>query len=256
LSLAFQGHHERFGTFPSGGGGWKHHMTINNGHPAIGKDQFGGWGYQVLAFIEKIDVWEGNAAADNASNSLDVNRSIAAISAVIPTMFCPSRRSPTNDTAVADWGYNYPSDTTGQVYRHGKCDYAASNSSGTGLLRQTTPTSVQIPYCVADVTDGLSNTFCVGEKQMDVGALGTYQSDDNEGYSVGWDWDTVRLTNQLPAPDCRNCAGHAAVFGSSHPGGLNMSLADGSVRFIAYTIDAATFADLGQRNDHHAVSLP
>ncbi len=256
LALAFQGHHDRFSCFPSGGAGWTYHMTINNGNPAIGKDQFGGWGYQVLPFIEQIDVWQGNNAAENATNSLDVNRSIAAISAIIPTMFCPSRRHPTNDSVASDWGYTYPSSTGGQSYHHGKCDYAASNTSGTGLMRQTTPTNRQNPVAISEVTDGTSNTFCVGEKMMDRSALGSYQSDDNEGYSVGWDWDTIRYTTLLPAPDCTNCSGHSSVFGSSHPGGLNMSLADGSVRFITYTIDAQTFGNLGQRNDGTPVNLP
>ena len=35
-----------------------------------------------------------------------------------------------------------------------------------------------------------------------------------------------------------------------------MALADGSVRFIAYTVEATTFADLAQRNDNHPVNLP
>ena len=38
-------------------------------------------------------------------------------------------------------------------------------------------------------------------------------------------------------------------FGSSHIGGLNACLADGSVRFIRYSISPTTFRDLCIMND-------
>ncbi len=39
----------------------------------------------------------------------------------------------------------------------------------------------------AAITDGLSGTILPGAKQLDSARIGTYQDDDNEGYTGGWD---------------------------------------------------------------------
>src|SRR5205807_618144 len=52
---------------------------------------------------------------------------------------------------------------------------------------------------MADLTDGASNTLMVGEKQLNLAALGT-GSDDNEcPFLAGWsgDWDHYRRTSQV-----------------------------------------------------------
>jgi prepilin-type processing-associated H-X9-DG protein len=84
----------------------------------------------------------------------------------------------------------------------------------------------------------------------------TPRSDDNEGYSAGNDWDTMRNANNPPARD--TCAATSergfAGFGASHPSGLNIVFADGSVRHVAYAIDPTVFARLGTRADGQPVS--
>ena len=85
-----------------------------------------------------------------------------------------------------------------------------------------------------------------GEKRMDITNMGSYQSDDNEGYTCGWDHDAARLTSTLPLPDGRlgtNAGGN--IFGSSHSGGANFVMVDGSVKFISYNLLLATFQALG-----------
>ena len=42
-------------------------------------------------------------------------------------------------------------------------------------------------------------------------------------------------------------------FGSSHPGGFNAVFADGSVRFIPFTISTTTFWHLASRRDGQAL---
>jgi prepilin-type processing-associated H-X9-DG protein len=51
-----------------------------------------------------------------------------------------------------------------------------------------------------------------------------------------------------------NC--DASHFWSLHSGGANFLLADGSVRFLPYSIDPTTFLYLCVRNDGHAVGVP
>ena len=35
-------------------------------------------------------------------------------------------------------------------------------------------------------------------RKLNVNLLGSYQSDDNEGYTVGWDWNSVLQTECRP----------------------------------------------------------
>ena len=57
-------------------------------------------------------------------------------------------------------------------------------------------------------------------------------------------------TARPPAPDYTSPAGDGDLrFGSSHTGGFNALLADGSVHFLSQTIDMKTYQHLGCRND-------
>jgi prepilin-type processing-associated H-X9-DG protein len=107
---------------------------------------------------------------------------------------------------------------------------------------------------MASVIDGLSNTLFAGDKRINRTRLGTYQNDDNEGYTAGWDHDTIRTTDKSPQPDLTSGTGDGNQrFGSSHTGGFNALFGDGSVRFIRYTIDITTFRRLGIINDGQVV---
>ena len=47
--------------------------------------------------------------------------------------------------------------------------------------------------------------------------------------------------------------GHNYFFGSAHPAGFHMSMADGSVRNVTYEIDPTVFNALGTRNGDETV---
>ena len=102
----------------------------------------------------------------------------------------------------------------------------------------------------ADLTDGTAHTLLVAEKRMNLRFLGQPQDDDNEGYTAGWNEDTIRRTTRPPAPDHRDPTGDGdKLFGSSHPGRMNAAFADGSVRPVSYAVDRLTFELLGDRAD-------
>src|SRR5207249_4804172 len=105
---------------------------------------------------------------------------------------------------------------TGAKVTHALCDYAASNSEGTGAVRQ------YYPVRSAEITDGMSNTLLLADKRLNLAGLGTNQPDDNEGYTAGWDVDTIRTTSLPPAADFRGSYyDNKGLFGSSHPSGIN-----------------------------------
>ena len=100
------------------------------------------------------------------------------------------------------------------------------------------------------------DTLIVGEKRMNLATLGQPQDDDNEGYTAGWNEDTIRSTDLPPATDYLADIGDGEkLFGSSHPGTVNMVFVDGSVHALAYFIDAETFANLGNRKDGQSINL-
>ncbi len=272
LALACHSHQQAIGLLPSlGGPTYRWHMTYINGTPAVTPKQHGGWGFQVLPYIEATSVWMGGSA------TTDIERSIVAISTPNTLFFCSSRRRPEVVTAN-DW-YPYP-ESSGKSFGHAKTDYAAStsttafyredgstgfsNSAGVGAITRTfsgTDTEFKSlpPVGIDDIRDGASNTMLIAEKRLNVGRLGMMQTDDNEGYTVAVDHDAQRSTNSVPLPDPMSSSSDVygeGRFGSSHSGGLNAAMGDGSVRFLSFSIELQTFRRLGCRSDGEPVVVP
>ena len=231
IALACHNHHDNLLYFPTGGWQWWTPPNYVNGSPAVGADQQAGWGFQILPYIEGDNVWRTSA--------------VVAIGTQNRLFFCPTRRAPQTIT-YAD---QYTPPVTGTMLTHALCDYAGSNLDGTGVIKQF------FPNRIADITDGTSNTLLVSEKRLNISGLGTNQPDDNEGYTVGWDEDTVRYTDRTSMPDYRasNGAGQQR-FGSSHPSRFNTVFADGSVHSLSYDIDATVFRYLGNRSDGQVIA--
>ena len=143
-----------------------------------------------------------------------------------------------------------------------RCDYAASAGPVPWVCLR--PADVgpfrARPYQPARLTDlanGTSGTILVGEKRVNAATLDRPQPQNNEGWRVGWDWDTVRSTILPPERDWRDAApgwferdwvGGAYsynpasqgwwgnMFGGPHSACL-FAYADGSVRSVAFGTD-------------------
>ena len=263
LGLAFHSHHAAQGFFPSAGGpDWTWHMTYDdNGNPAIAPDQHGGWGFQILPYIEEQAVWEGGGATNN------LDRSIVVISTPHDFMFCPTRRSP-EVVQAGDWLSNPRN--SGKTFGHAKNDYAAAShdvstrfSDGT-VMNKAEGVGVVTRYLddkptvtsIKKVSDGTSKTMLLGEKRMNVALLGQMQANDNEGYTCGWNHDIMRYTSRDPKPDFQHSSDPGDDrFGSSHTGGMNIALTDGAVQFLSYDVESEIFKRLGHRADGLPLSL-
>jgi prepilin-type N-terminal cleavage/methylation domain-containing protein/prepilin-type processing-associated H-X9-DG protein len=234
IGVAFHSHHTALGYFPSGGWHWWTPPRYDGGQPLVGSKQTAGWGFQILPYLDAVDVWRGGP--------------LVAIATPNPIFFCPARREP--QTITYEDQYTPSLVPPGQLITHALMDYAASNLEGTGAVRQFYPLSI------SDITDGTSQTLLAGEKRLDLGWLGTNAPDDNEGYTCGFDHDSMRLTTRRPAPDPResdNATGDN-LFGSSHPDVFNVVFADGSVHTLSYQISRIVFSYLGNKSDGNAIS--
>ena len=232
ISLAFHNHHSVNEFFPTGGWDWSTPPTYVNGVPAVGADQQAGWGFQILPFVEQEAVWKGGGAAT------DNDKALLAIAQPLKVFFCPSRRGPQTVT------YAYPGYLGGTSQVHGLCDYAASNLDNTGVVRQFKPTRI------TDIKDGTSNTLMVSEKQLVIQYVDSGDWHDDCGWSDGWDPDIMRYTAFQPQPDQPEVPGVTGYkFGSAHPTGINGLFADGTVRWIRYTVDVKVFNAIGGVSD-------
>jgi prepilin-type N-terminal cleavage/methylation domain-containing protein len=231
IGIAFHLHHDQLHFFPTGGWDWSSPPNyIAAGQPCTGADQQAGWGFQILPYLEAENIWRAGAEV--------------AIATPNPVFFCPLRRPPQTVT----YGDEYDPPVTGGDLVHALCDYAASNEEGTGVVRQFTPVQID------QITDGTSMTLMVAEKRLNLALLGTNQPDDGEGYTSGWDEDTICSTTVAPMLDYKGGTwDEERRFGSSHPLLFNALIADGSVHRIAYTIDLTIFQYLGSINDGHVI---
>jgi prepilin-type processing-associated H-X9-DG protein len=113
---------------------------------------------------------------------------------------------------------------------------------------------VNISTSFAEVRDGLSNTICTGELQrLTDPAFGTARSHD--GWAVGGS-STLFSTGCMAYGNNFVASGGQMMNnnyfgspGSQHPGGANVGMGDGSVRFMYDTFDARTFALMGSMDD-------
>lgn len=274
LALGALNHESSQGFFPTGGfGSWYvgdpdkgFRVIVVNDSPSSG--QPGGFFYNLLPYIEQ------QAYHDVGMGKTDAEKRVlwqTQIEKPIATLFCPSRRRPHG--GGLGWLGSSPSYPNGPpwsnvqqpVKAEAHNDYAV-NAGDTGVAHFPPVSKYDnwtgISYLasevpMADIKDGTSNTYMVGEKYLAPEAYydGNAAGDDNSAV-CGHDWDICRWTypsaSYLPKQD-RAGYNSSIEFGSPHPGAMNMAMCDGSVRQISYTIDIQTHAYLGNRKDRQVI---
>jgi prepilin-type N-terminal cleavage/methylation domain-containing protein/prepilin-type processing-associated H-X9-DG protein len=260
LGLAFLNHTDALGYFPPGGASTGGVTFAAPGEPHGGIEQKAGWGFHVLPYIEADNVHRGGGGRTTQECSAIV------VGTPNKLFFCPSRRAPmvilyssppSPSGFLTDMGFK-----SSDVIHTALCDYAAtargpddnSEEEANGVVRICYGRSTHLVR-IAQVTNGMSNTLMLGEKRVNRATLGKQEKDDNQGYSVGFDQDTVRCVSLPPQPDAfiptgdYNETGHSR-FGSAHQAGFNTVFCDGSVHLITYSIPVSVFAQLGDiQND-------
>jgi prepilin-type N-terminal cleavage/methylation domain-containing protein len=260
IGLAFLNHISERGYFPPGGGALDNYLPPSfdsHGSPDVGINQRGGWGFNILPYLGEENTYRGGSATTN------LDRVLVAIGTPHKVFFCPTRRAPmafpysvppSPDAYLTDMGL--PADAHPQV---AQCDYAASNLDGTGIVR----TTLNLPENLVrfrDVRNGMSNTLMLGEKRLNLFNLGGNMKDDNQGYAVGYDRDTVRYTgpDYPPAQDFRRNGPYdddgGLRFGSSHLASFHVVFADGAVHHISYGIVPRVFNQFGDINNRDPIT--
>ncbi|MCS7237349.1 MAG: DUF1559 domain-containing protein [Thermoguttaceae bacterium] len=99
---------------------------------------------------------------------------------------------------------------------------------------------------LAQVTDGLSQTFLAGERASDRGYATWVGTPPGNECFPGMILGSTEVKLNYRGP-------HAHGFSSFHPGGANFVFGDGSVRFVRDTIDLAVYRSLSTRGKGESV---
>jgi prepilin-type processing-associated H-X9-DG protein len=234
IGLALHQFHGDYNCFPSNGG-WDGKQTILDvsGKPFVPKthdagasfpfvwgvgdparspvNQTGSWAYAILPYVEETEMhlkrtWE----------------------TPVKLYICPERRRPIAQEAVDkdQWGEYF-----GGGWKWGKTDYA-----GNALVIPNRPMVVHM----AEIQDGTSNTFLVGEKAMrpDNYISGTWYWD--EPFFLGGSQGTQRSGRFVLKDDMSMDRRFRFNWGSAHSGGANFLYADGSVRLIPHGTESSS----------------
>jgi prepilin-type N-terminal cleavage/methylation domain-containing protein len=246
IGLAFHSYHDTFKALPPG--------RI---------DQNGGatWCVLLLPYIEQPALFK-----EWDMKKLYYDQSPAMVSSQVPTWYCPARRSAADNMlsnsgdgglpgALGDYGVCDGEDSADHVYNETSANGAVILSSygeGSGVA-----THWHSLTNWDSITDGLSNTFLVGEKHVVLGKFGV--GGDVSGTDPHGDGSIYNSD-----PENANCARVASAacplalsptsvfnrnFGSWHKDICQFTMCDGSVHAIGVSIDVEIYRRLGVRND-------
>lgn len=267
-SLAIQNIETVMGSIPTAGWGawWIGDPDRGNGVP-----QPGGWVYCTLPYLERTDL----RRLGQGQQQSDKEKSLAMLVTSPMTVFnCPTRRraeaypvsqpyalQPLDSAAVmaaarTDYAANAGDQSRCEVVQWGGPLSLAegddpkfpwpdvSDHTGTCYLRsQIQP---------AQIVDGLSQTYLLGEKYLDAGdyTTGANHGDDWSMYT-GYQDDICRCGYRPPLPD--SSPGDTCRFGSAHPTVWNVAFCDGRVRSLSFEIEPKVHRLLANRADHRPI---
>jgi len=271
FGLALHNYHDMAGMFPVGG-------TGAGGSSYSGKPQVS-WAVRILPYLDQAPLYNqlNFATANVTSQTLASGR--PAREHVVTIFRCPSdtfpNLAPIGSSQYAQTSYSgsigsqrTPSNSSScnpflsfaEATPATNADYArtADSRAVSGMFAQGA-----VSIAIRDVTDGTSNTLCIGE------ILTSCHSPD---YFYGW-WPAVgRITSastlapinemttcersqRITDPNCTDpkSFNYSWGFKSMHVGGAQFLLVDGSVRFLSENINHQTYQYLGGRAEGQVI---
>ena len=296
IGLAFQNHHDSQKFFPSGG--WSQSF-VGDPDEGFGAKQPGGWAFSVLPYMELAtvhDMGRGVPVKDGATNATKKTSNTQVVQLSVPEFMCPTRGRAQLSATCPGCGPVNVNVTTEMPMT--KMDYAGNfgdtnwcngrtecgcvvvtdanaipGNVVTGRTWTNWPDTERLTgvvftrseVTIAQVGDGTSNTYAVGEKFIDpTGYEGWSDGGNDWSMFSGTQDDTVRTTHYeagsnatlTPTQDQSQIGGNTAHrFGSAHASGAFFAMCDGSVQFVTFDISPEIHRRLGNRDDGQVVSL-
>ena len=199
------------------------------------------WLARALMFAEQnnyADSWGTLGAAEGGLDNEDLQHRGVSVS----ILNCVSRRSSQPYPLTGEFGDRFGTEAA-------RSDYAINGGaaevpSGTWIeLKKEGVWRLGKMTAMASIRDGLSNTYLLGEKAMNVREYETGDDFGDRAPAFGWadsqvgGNSTIRFAARTPVRDHESSCTACHDFGSAHPQVWNAAMADGSVHGIAYNID-------------------
>lgn len=284
IGLAMHNYHDTAGTLPPG----------MFGAPGTADGSCWGWGTMILPQIDQAPLYNQLSTAPNGKSHFTGLPAIgfgAAMSSFsppltllqtnLPVFRCASDGGAATVTIPPGGLNGSRADSTTQF---GRANYAGVVGStydpSSGLLVGNGAFGESICNNFSSFSDGLSNTFLVGERRSPGMTAGMYTggdtiwagANDDEGPYIDWQgfavtlgvcdvWDKLNLrTATPPGVGTINNNQPYTAFSSYHVGGGHFLMGDGSVRFISDNIatgapnsPGSTYQNLAGRNDAQVI---
>lgn len=257
LALGIHGYHDTNSVFPIG----QYNDFYSDDAPYVR----GCWLHPTLPFIEQQSLF-ANFETSNRTNGwalLATNKT-----KVLSSVMCPSDpSSPKTDTVDGNTTTAGVFEKQGMHTNYVACSGSTAYGNGKNLNGIF---YVKSKTRITDVKDGTSNTLFLGEILV---VPDTNVNDLRGRYSNSWEgnnwFSTLNPPNStvsdrqnyqgisIPKAPMTNVANNGTQnlsARSTHTGGANFALADGSVRFIQNSIDPVVYAQLGTREGNEAAS--
>jgi prepilin-type processing-associated H-X9-DG protein len=264
IGIALHNYHVAISAFPPGYLSVVDRVTFDNDGPGWG------WAAQALNQLEQTALF--NSINFRVGIELPANQT-ARLTQLL-SFFCPSDATRLDTFTVVDTA------TTGTSAGNPICDVASSNyvgSFGSGDPSSLYPLVINDDnrppgrdhgdgiffrdrsVTIAQITDGTSQTFAVGERSQNLSRATWTGAITNASVPIvalqaeaGLDPEgggalVLSHTGEGHGPNSPSGLAHADQYWSRHPGGANFLFVDGSVRFIKEQIGFTIFRALATR---------
>ena len=276
--IGLHNYHDVFNTFPPGYTARNPSATVPMTPMTPVASETGpgfAWSFAILPQMDQANVAN---QVDTNGNAQDAANLAAVLQTTLTAFLCPSDPAP-NVFDVPDTAsntYTLPRSNYAGILGYASVTMNAGNASGVFYRNSRTR--------FRDITDGTSNTICVGERRSKhdfrppnapVDAWTTWYAAipgviRNAGMSgmmstmtegpgslilghVGQPAMTMGGMSMMQMHATPNQTNHIVHFSSQHEGGVQFLLCDGSVHFLSENVDYNTFRDLGQKSDGNVI---
>lgn len=249
IALACHNYHSAFKELPGYGGESAPFLV----QPFPGRDpsQIGGgtWITQAMLFLEQDHLAKQIQPLAGSSVLSLTPRVEQAVQAPVSTLHCPSRRDARPYPLVEPYVSRYGNSGA-------RTDYAMNGGPAKELFGSERPSTLPWIKVTGDgawimgrrvkfsrILDGLSHTYLIGEKAIDLNKIDTGTSFGDRSPISGYHSEQmsshsyVRYAARSPKIDTYDNCLECHDFGSTHPAGWNAAFADGRVTTISYSLD-------------------
>jgi len=235
IGLAMHNYHDVHGTFPPG---WTGH------HRFAGTEGRYGWSTMITPFLDESQIYRQIDFEDQQPRLSKLTQT------GLPAFRCPSDTTEVLNPLRGNFGTSNYSANFGSSAppRWLDAGLSANWPGQAATLRKTDGICWWNSGCRSrDIIDGTSNTLMVGERSV-ASAAGIWMG------VRGNNFESDQVTDCSPGNEINSGEGS---FSSTHKGGAQFALCDGSVRFISENIESGigadghpkTFQRLGSRQD-------